>query len=471
VNRFREIEDSTDDRRILDGFYDDLYVAEFPDRNERESLDNIRRYLGLKSRGWYGKNNYHVIVAHGEKGATAGSISDFLAEPNAGVIEFLVVGRASRGSGAGKRLLDRTEKQLVDDAARTLGRELDCIVAEMNDPFRPSQTADNLDPFLRATIWDKWGYRRLDFPYVQPALSRNQSPVPNLMLIIKVLGPNSERSVPAQNVKLIIHEYMRWAMRIDDPETSPVFRKMSEHLDRIAEVPTPPLGAYVGRDPARPLAIRDLADAADRDLDGVLDVYKTAFPGGPTDIDPAALRQALSFRGRRPGNYHLWAIRTAAQSAIEGVASFFTFARAGFGGYIALVGSLRGSGRFPLLLARIEEQMIRDRTGASGWFIECDPRQEALFRRFGFVCVDCIYRQPPLRSSSPYEPGDAPPLLLMYKSFGRNYDPPVVGRDDFLSMLGDIYRAVYDIEPKQSRFYADLCAQTTHWRDGKVRFC
>jgi hypothetical protein len=259
-------------------------------------------------------------------------------------------------------------------------------------------------------------------------------------------------------------------MRIDDPWTSPVFLRMDEHLDGIAELPTLPLGAYVGRDPARPLAVREVTDANDHDLEAALRVYRTAFPGGPTDIEPAEFRRTLSSRGRPswPGCYHLWAIRTDAKAQVEGVASFFTFARAGFGGYIALAGSLRGTGRFPLLLARIEEQMIRDRTGASGWFIECDPHQEPLFKRFGFDRIDCVYRQPPL--ASPYEPGEAPPLLLMYKDFGRNYEQPVIHTNDFLSVLGDIYRAVYDTDPKESRFFADLRAQTAHWPDGKVRF-
>ena len=70
------------------------------------------------------------------------------------------------------------------------------------------------------------------------------------------------------------------------------------------------------------------------------------------------------------------------------MASFFTFPDAGFGGYIALDGSLRHSGRFPLLLARMEERMIRDAIGANGSYIECNPKQEPLFARHGFYTVD-----------------------------------------------------------------------------------
>src|SRR5436190_644906 len=85
------------------------------------------------------------------------------------VSEFLVVGKQTRGSGLGRELLERTETILSNDAG-AIGKKLFCVVAEMNDPFKPGALDDCFDPFLRAVIWQKWGYGRLDFPYVQPAL-------------------------------------------------------------------------------------------------------------------------------------------------------------------------------------------------------------------------------------------------------------------------------------------------------------
>jgi hypothetical protein len=82
--------------------------------------------------------------------------------------------------------------------AQRLGQPLGGIVAEMNDPFRIRATKDNLDPFLRSQIWDKWSYRRLDFPYVQPTLSTGEEPIEQLMLIAKAFRPEWKEAVPAK---------------------------------------------------------------------------------------------------------------------------------------------------------------------------------------------------------------------------------------------------------------------------------
>jgi hypothetical protein len=466
-----ELSSATDFQGLLDRFYHSIYVFEFPDSDERESLDNMKEYLRLKADGWYGKNNYHILIADGPEGPCAGSISDFLAGPNAGVIEFLVVGKNNRGRGTGKRLLDRTEQQFVEDAAMALGQRLGCVVAEMNDPFKPGATADNLDPFLRAAIWHKWGYSRLDFPYVQPALSEEQSPVGHLMLIAKAFRPEWKKAFPAQIVKSIVHEYIRWAMRIDRPFTSPEYQRMAAFLDQVNAVPLQPLGIYIGNDPARPLVIRDVAGASDADFDRALVVYKEAFPEGPTAVNADAFLCALAGRTRAAGqSYHLWAIRSAPQAPVEGIASFFTFAEAGFGGYVALSGSLQHTGRFGLLLARIEEQILRDNLDARGWYIECHPDQAALFRKHGFYRLAFSYRPPPLGCRQPYGVADAPPLVLMYKDFGRHFGAPRVETRRFLSVMAHIYQTVYAVDPSTSLFFADLRSQAERSQNGAVPF-
>jgi len=53
----RELSASADDLALLRSFYDHLYVNEFRDPDERESLANMRRYLELKAQGWYGAND------------------------------------------------------------------------------------------------------------------------------------------------------------------------------------------------------------------------------------------------------------------------------------------------------------------------------------------------------------------------------------------------------------------------------
>jgi GNAT superfamily N-acetyltransferase len=186
----RELSDSDADAVALRSFYDSVYVREFPDPNERESLANIETYLRVrKPEGWYGKNNYHIVVAELAGRTAALCVADYLADANVGIIEFLVVVPEARGRGLGRQMLNYIESLLIADAQRAKSTYPRGIVAEMNDPFRAAPLDDNMDPFDRAMLWHGWGFRLLDMPYVQPPLSEAQGPVECLVLIAKPLLP------------------------------------------------------------------------------------------------------------------------------------------------------------------------------------------------------------------------------------------------------------------------------------------
>ena len=101
----------------------------------------------------------------------AASLPTFL--PAAGVIEFLTIGASTRRQGLGAAPHEAIVTAMQADAHRG-GPKLNYVFAEMNDPARTDPASDNMDPGLRASIWSRWGYRRLDFPDVQPALSEEQ---------------------------------------------------------------------------------------------------------------------------------------------------------------------------------------------------------------------------------------------------------------------------------------------------------
>lgn len=433
--------------------YEQLYVAEFPDPDERESLANIERYLDLRSEGWYGRNNYHVALLLEDDEPIGGVIADYLATPETGVLEFLVVAGDRRRSGIGTRLLEWIETALADDARRGGGR-LRGFVAELNDPFK-SPTEDSLDPFLRLRIWNAWGYAKLDFPYVQPALSEDQKPVRHLLLSLKSRG-SRPAAVEASFVRGVVHEYIRWAMRIPEPASCAEYAAMASHLEGRSDVPLVELGLYIGEDAERPLLVREIQSSADPDLEATIAVYAWAFPPGPTAVTPEELRRSVAERrGLGKGStYHLWALRPSVEAPIGGMASFFGLPGTGFGGYVAFGPTLRATGRFRLVLARIERQLVLDRTEARGWYIECERDGPALgrFRRAGFHEVAVDYRHPDLQPS----PGVAGgvPLALLYKEFGAEYGTPAVQVDEFLEALAHIYRVVYRVQvPREHALY------------------
>ena len=493
---FREIDHSPDSLAALARFYRDRYVVEFPDPDERESLANMRRYLALKAQGWYGPNNYHILVAERGGEPVGGAVFDYLAAPNAGVIEFLFVAAAHRIAGIGRALLDEAIRILRVDALQRGGRRLAAVVAEMNDPFRRPATPDNLDPFCRAAIWGKWGFGVVEFPYVQPALSAGQASVDGLVLIARIFRAAPKSGISAAWVKLVVAEYLRWAMRIADPATSADYCAMADFLDRRSRVALRPLPQYIGDDPQREFEVEEIF--ADDEANGAgengagdeRNVLRgngapgcadhggrsAELAGTPARDDrgrPPAPSMASAFRAavalahaaipfpgrvasprefaaalaaRRAGGpaYHLWALRAPGADAIEGMASFFSLPSAGFGGYLVLTGSLRGRGLLPLLVARIETRMIRDGTKAEGWFVECGQESVAAFVRVGFAEVPLDYRPPPVGESLPAS-RPPEPLHLLYKRFGPLRSPPVLEPAFVLRALREILRDVYGI--------------------------
>jgi GNAT superfamily N-acetyltransferase len=452
------------DLEQLDRFYSELYIAGFPDPDERESLANMRRYLELREQGWYGRNNYHILLGFADGRCRAAAVIDYLAEPNAGIIEFLLIDAARRGQGLGFTMHRHVEQVLQADARRAGYSDLQSIVIEMNDPYQVDAAADNMDPFARAELWGRWGYAVLGFPYVQPALSDEQGPVTYLLLCAKPLDPAVQCAFPPTTVRQIVYGYLKWAMRIEDPEADPTFQEMSRALERLPSIPLTSLQTYVGRDPQRPFEIVPVTDPASPEFAELMRVFAASFPGGATAIHVDGFGRTLqrSRSGECTARYHLWGVRDPQSQQIAGLASFFTTTRCGFGGYLALTPPLRGTGRCGLLVARIEEQMIRDQPGVPGWYIECAKGADVVpvFEHLGFRPLAGRYLQPPLTAFDLTVPAGVcgPELQLLYKPLGSRHRAMNRTADEVLDDVREILRSVYNIrEP-------DLTETLREWR-------
>jgi GNAT superfamily N-acetyltransferase len=453
----KDISDAPDDLGRLARFYDGLYVAGFPDPNERESLANMQRYLQLRREGWYGPNNYRILLALDGDRTVAASVSDYLAQPNCGVIEFLLVDESVRGTGVGKLVHSATVATLDADARRIGRSAIDGVVIELNDPFLVAPENDNYDPFERALIWDRWGYGRLCFPYVQPALSDAQEPVNCLLLAMKPISPRLQGQVPAATVCDVLEGYLRWAMRIDEPELDPTFAAMKHVLSNMATVRLEPLSIYIGRDPDKPLTITPIKSVSEPAFKIATDLYARVFPPGPTIIEIQLFELALtSSSDRKDLKYHLWALSRYPDEQISGMASFFVMPEFAFGGYMALEPPLRGSGRARTILKRMEEQIIRDQRRAQIYYIECalNSAEEAIFRKIGFAPVPVRYFQPPPASDDRFDLGPGPELRLLHKRLGSDHPQAPVEPERFLADLKVWLRDVYGLaEPERSHCF------------------
>jgi GNAT superfamily N-acetyltransferase len=247
---FQELGTTFKDRFSLLLFHRGTYTDAFPDADERESMKNMWKYLKLKRDGWYGKNNYHIVLAKMDGRTVAGRIFDYLDRPNVGVAEFRCVAPAFQKQGVGKRLWDHTDNLLIQDAIRAGHETCDYVVGEINDPltYVSKSGLEGKEKNLgRMQSYAKNGWCVLDFTYMQPALSHDQEAVPGLKLILRV--PLNAHIVPdsvsPSLVKDIVHEYMRLAMRIDDPKQNQTYKEMAAELDKMEAVRCIPMSQYV----------------------------------------------------------------------------------------------------------------------------------------------------------------------------------------------------------------------------------
>ena len=171
---FLDLNSTAEHRELLRKFYTGLYEEQFPDYNERESLENMEDYLRKKAQGWYGLNNYHIVLGFDADQVVAACIADYFHESNTGVIEFLLVAPLRRSGGLGRRMLEQMVAVFDLDAQRAGYDHAAYVMGEMNDPFVTDPATDNLNPFDRARIWGGWGFGVLNFPYVQPALGEDK---------------------------------------------------------------------------------------------------------------------------------------------------------------------------------------------------------------------------------------------------------------------------------------------------------
>ena len=219
---FNFVEVSCDDPDTISDlgqFYTDVYLKEFPDENERETFDNFLHYLRQSDDAY----RYHVVLAKDDAGKVVGGcVFDYFRDSNAGVVEFLAVRNDLQSRGIGSLIYTHVVSVLSEDAQRLNKRPLEYVCCEIDSP-------ENTKSVKHLHFWNKNNFRRLDFRYVQPALSAGKEPVTGLWLVISPQRTPSE-TIPPELVLSVVGDYMRYAMGIEDPETSEEYRAMKREL-------------------------------------------------------------------------------------------------------------------------------------------------------------------------------------------------------------------------------------------------
>jgi GNAT superfamily N-acetyltransferase len=161
---------------------------------------------------------WHLVVAELAGAVIGVATGTYLGNVNTGVIGYLAVSRAARGTGVGPRLRARLRSLFRRDARQLSGEPLRAIIGEIR--------RDN--PWLR-TLMRRDGALALDFGYLQPRLRPGQRSVP-LVLYYEALD-RVRHGLPAALIRKLLYTLWRRIYRVAQPLSHVAFRRMLAELE------------------------------------------------------------------------------------------------------------------------------------------------------------------------------------------------------------------------------------------------
>ena len=156
----------------LDKFERELYIPNFPNENEREPFGNIKQRIENNE---YPKTTITLLVNNEQ--LVGGCIIDSYIECNSIEPIYLVINKNMRNKGYGKHLLEKSISNM------TYAQH---VFLEVDNPEKPiNKEFITIDPYKRLNMYLNWGFKILNFNYVQPPLSKEGKPEENLLLLYK----------------------------------------------------------------------------------------------------------------------------------------------------------------------------------------------------------------------------------------------------------------------------------------------
>eukprot|EP00002_Diphylleia_rotans_P010739 TRINITY_DN2129_c0_g4_i1.p1 TRINITY_DN2129_c0_g4~~TRINITY_DN2129_c0_g4_i1.p1 ORF type:complete len:260 (-),score=69.12 TRINITY_DN2129_c0_g4_i1:161-940(-) len=242
---------------LLHSFYEECVVPSFGMfKDELESEADWRdRLLEDEQKARF---LLHIVLAvHKEtRVAMGGLVFEYYKQSNCGLYTYAAASPNYRGKGFAKFFIDKVLEIVNTDAQKYHGRNCDAVFIECNDPNKVAAEEDAMIPMERIRMFAKMGYRFLDFPYVQPALSEEQEKCHDLVLGVhqSFLTHNEASARPQQPMMAskIIRAWIEdfyvscngdWVIRHD-----PEYKKLVQHLQQNDFVPVisafhPPMSA------------------------------------------------------------------------------------------------------------------------------------------------------------------------------------------------------------------------------------
>lgn len=217
-----EIKYNIDSIKILTDFYNGIFVENFPDENERDSLENIIKYIKVNE---FNSLLSRIIIYKYNNEIIGGIIFDYFQEISSIAVEFIVTSKKYSGQGIGTFILNN----IVNLLKNKYKKNIEWLFIEIEDPQKIK--IDNLSYLY---FWKKLHMKIIDFNYIQPALSSEKTPVEHLLLCVKNLKLDVF-SISKEIVKKFIFLYAKHAILIENPLSDFSVKKMFHLIENLED--------------------------------------------------------------------------------------------------------------------------------------------------------------------------------------------------------------------------------------------
>lgn len=199
-------------------FYNELFLNEFSSPNICESFGHYIDVLKKSPNSTHG-NKLFITLFDSDEDIIGGIIYVYLSSVNSGVIEYLVINPKYRHNGFGKLLYSYAKEKLNIVA---IDNKIDFIFGETSK----HETSHDFNSYEMFFI--KQGFRKLDFKYIQPPLSKSSKEDRNYMLIVDSF--KEVKSIDKELLKKIVAEYFHFSFSIDNPIINEQYKEIFKNI-------------------------------------------------------------------------------------------------------------------------------------------------------------------------------------------------------------------------------------------------
>ena len=240
-------EKDSDTRKLLcEAFYDQVYKHTFPPGDQAEDCETWLPLL--EANAPEGKPRVHIILALRtldpleitQPHVLGGVVFEWYPVSDCWLITYLVVLPGSQGQGIGKSLIGKAADAIrVTSADRK--EALPYIFAEAEDPERLTNLNHLPITYDRLLILEAFGFMRVDFRYVQPALAPNKRRLHDFLLLALTPPDEFVSDLAADRVGRFLDEFYQ---ALDQPDAHEL-KSMRDSLRESERVQLLPLSPEV----------------------------------------------------------------------------------------------------------------------------------------------------------------------------------------------------------------------------------